>query len=303
ALAYIASGCSQPLLMTLLKEAKIADPSCQLYMLFYYLLPSAFILPILLANQQSWPKRSTIYKASGIALWDISSTSLNYTGASLSGPTIFAIIYSSVTIWTAVFSQIFLGRTMSVWQWANVVVVFGGLALTAKDSVNLGEDVLKGSTYIFLGSAMHGLTYVMSEAVMKGEHKLSVLQNNFVQGSVAASVFLVWQIFYTIPHFNEHIWYPMQQAGTTVWYACILFGAFGVANIVHSITFFHTLLHFPGGATSAGVMKGLQAVFVFVLTNLLYCNKIGGTEMCFSDSKFVSLITVLGGVLGYGYAT
>ena len=36
-----------------------------------------------------------------IALWDISSTSLNYTGASLSGPTIFAIIYSSVTIWTA----------------------------------------------------------------------------------------------------------------------------------------------------------------------------------------------------------
>jgi hypothetical protein len=65
ALAYIASGCSQPLLMTLLKEAKIADPSCQLYMLFYYLLPAAFILPILLVNQQSWPKRSTIYKASG----------------------------------------------------------------------------------------------------------------------------------------------------------------------------------------------------------------------------------------------
>jgi hypothetical protein len=65
ALAYVASGCSQPLLMTLLKEAKIADPSCQLYMLFYYLLPAAFILPLLIRNQQSWPKRSTIYKASG----------------------------------------------------------------------------------------------------------------------------------------------------------------------------------------------------------------------------------------------
>ena len=36
-----------------------------------------------------------------VALWDVASTTLNYTGAALSGPTIFAIIYSSVTIWTA----------------------------------------------------------------------------------------------------------------------------------------------------------------------------------------------------------
>ena len=40
-----------------------------------------------------------------------------------------------------------------------------------------------------------------------------------------------------------------------------------------------------------------------MLTNFLYCNKVGGTEMCFSDAKFVSLFTVTGGVLGYGYAT
>ena len=46
-----------------------------------------------------------------------------------------------------------------------------------------------------------------------------------------------------------------------------------------------------------------EAVLVFVLTNFLYCNKVGGTEMCFSDAKFVSLFTVTGGVLGYGYAT
>jgi hypothetical protein len=29
---YVLSGCSQPLIMTLLKEAGIADPSCQSYM-------------------------------------------------------------------------------------------------------------------------------------------------------------------------------------------------------------------------------------------------------------------------------
>jgi hypothetical protein len=38
-------------------------------------------------------------------MWNILSTSMNYAGASFAGPTIFAIIYSSVTIWTAVFSH------------------------------------------------------------------------------------------------------------------------------------------------------------------------------------------------------
>jgi hypothetical protein len=193
---------------------------------------------------------------------------------------------------------------MNSWQWINVVTVFAGLAITATDSVNTGTDVLKGTFFIILGSGMHGLTYVMSEAVMTvGEEKLTVLQNNFVQASVAASLFLTWQLLYTLPHFSEFIWNPMKDAGTTILYALVLLGGFGGSNIVHSITFFHTLCHFPGGATSAGVMKGLQAALVFVFTNFLYCNRLGGSEMCFSDSKFVSLVTVCGGVLGYGYAT
>lgn len=79
---YVLSGCSQPLIMTLLKQAGIADPSCQAYMLFYYLFPAAFILPVILNND--WPRRATIFKAFGIATWDIASTSMNYTGASVS---------------------------------------------------------------------------------------------------------------------------------------------------------------------------------------------------------------------------
>ena len=222
----------------------------------------------------------------------------------MSGPTIFAIIYSSVTVWTAIFSQVLLGRTMNGWQWASVFIVFGGLTITATDSVNMGDSVLTGSILIVFGSMMHGLTYVMCEALMVvGEEKLTVLQNNFMQAVVAGALLFVWQLVYTLPHFNELIWSPMETAGTTTWYALILLGGFGVCNIIHSMTYFHTLRHFPGGATSAGVMKGLQAVLVFLFTDFLYCNKIGGSEMCFSDTKLVSLVTVCGGVLGYGYAT
>jgi uncharacterized membrane protein len=271
-------------------------------MLFYYLFPAAFILPVILNNE--WPQRATIFRACGIATWDIASTSMNYTGASLAGPTIFAIIYSSVTIWTAVFSQIFLGRIMSIWQWLMVVIVFCGLTLTASDSLKLGEDVARGSLLVLFGSAMHALTYVMSEAIMtRGDDKLNIYQNTGIQGSLAAVAFLFWQVFYTMPHFDERVWEPMQEAHTSITRALSLLVLFGLANLIHSITFFHTLLNFPGGATSAGVMKGLQAVLVFLFTHFLYCNKIGGTEMCFSRAKFLSLVTVCGGVLGYGCAT
>jgi hypothetical protein len=267
------------------------------------LFPACFILPVIWHG--AWPQHSgTIWKACGIATWDIASTSMNYTGASLAGPTIFAIIYSSVTIWTAVFSQVWLHRTMTVWQWMTVMVVFGGLTLTATDSLQLGRDVAHGSVLVLLGSAMHALTYVMSEAIMtRGDDRLDIYQNTGIQGSVAAVAFLVWQVVYTLPHVEEKVWQPMQQAGTTLASAAVLWMLFGLANLVHSVTFFHTLLNFPGGAASAGVMKGLQAVLVFLLTGLLYCNRVGGSEMCFSRTKFVSLLTVCGGVLGYGATT
>ena len=137
----------------------------------------------------------------------------------------------------------------------------------------------------------------------RGEDKLSVQQNTGIQGTVAALFFTIWQILYTIPNWENKIWQPMQEAGSTIPYAFGLLVLFGFTNLLHSVTFFHTLLNFPGGATSAGVMKGLQAVLVFLFTDILYCGKLGGPEMCFSTAKFLSLLTVCGGVLGYGYAT
>ena len=45
--------------------------------------------------------------------------------------------------------------------------------------------------------------------------------------------------------------------------AWVLFGIY-LANLLHCVTFQLTLKHCTGGATSAGVLKGLQAVLVFV---------------------------------------
>lgn len=109
---YVLSGSTQPLLMTLVKSSGLGDPSCQVYMLFYYIGP-AFVTfslccqprPITKINTSTRSARSTssiggnphehgddssasagsntfslVLKACSIAVIDIFAQSMNYTG-------------------------------------------------------------------------------------------------------------------------------------------------------------------------------------------------------------------------------
>jgi drug/metabolite transporter (DMT)-like permease len=304
---YVLSGCSQPLLVQWLRDSGLADAKAQLYMWFYYLGPALVILPMFFSNREehSWPtKRYLVFRAIGISLFDTVSASMNYAGASLAGPLVFAVVYSSVTIWTAVFSRLLLGRTMCVGQWGCVVVVFLGLTVAARDSHGMGKSVWVGCILVLVGSMMHALTYIFCEAIMTvGPDVLTLTQNCGIQATVALTVLGIWQLVYTVPHWTEVIGQPVQDAGTTVVSALFLLVLFAFCNWVHSITFYQTLIYFPGGATSAGVMKGLQAALVFMLTDWVFCGRTGGDEMCFSTSKMISLFAVSGGVVGYGFFT
>lgn len=302
---YVLSGVTQPLLMTLAREAGLADPSAQTMMFFYYLGPASVMLLLLVRKDTVWPSQKALRKALLIACCDLVSQTMNYTGSSFAGPTLFAIIYSSVAVWTAVFSRVLLKRRLTTYQWIGVFVVSVGLAVTGFDSVSMGQQIWSGSCLITVGSMMNALTYVLSESILtnKGTETLSVQVNCAVQSSVGYFVLLVWQIVYTRPRFNALIQIPMQQVNTTTLQAACILIAFAVANFIHYMTFFYTLKHFRGGATSAGVMKALQAVLVFVVTSVAYCGRVGGVEMCFSTVKLASLVVVVGGVVLFGRAT
>jgi hypothetical protein len=285
---------------------------------------------------------SVIVKASMVAMFDIVAQTFNYTGASEAGATIFAMIYSSVTIWTAIFSRCLLQRKITYVQCLAILIVFGGLCITSLDSISLGPDVVRGTIYILIGSCMHGATYVFSEAIMmtshglpqdtttgstnhistnivtpsdhdghcgdrpppppSTRHRLTYTENSGIQGMVACIGLLLWQIIYTIPRWDELIRQPTLRAGTILLQAIGILLAFSLANLFHSVSFYYTVAHYPGGATSAGIMKGLQAVLVFVAAHYIYCNRNNNnndTTMCFTTTKFISLITVVGGVVTF----
>ena len=366
---YVLSGVTQPILMSWASHAGLANPKCQLYMLFYYIGPALVALtmrrrpakrressalqrdavpsashygsttqtgPPLDDDEDDarfWPSTNLALKAAGIAVFDIFAQSLTYTGNNIAGPTIFSIIYSSVTIWAAIFSKVLLSRCLVRAQWFGVLLVVLGLSLTAMDSISLGPLVFLGACFILVGSSFHGLTYVMSEWIMteptsssetvvspegssgeaatlnatvvrRGEPEhLSIRANCSIQGIVAMVVFLFWQGVYTYPNRERLILSPMSDANTSFLDAFNIMCAITLANLVHSVTFYTTLKHFPGGATSAGVLKGLQAVLVFMASSIILCGRWGGVEMCWSGSKFTALVVVVFGILVYGAHT
>jgi hypothetical protein len=136
-----------------------------------------------------------------------------------------------------------------------------------------------------------------------GSERLTVSQNAAIQGFVAYFCLFIWQLGYTYARFDMLIRDPMRAAGTTFFTASMLFSAFALASLVHSYAFYYTLRHHPGGATGTGILKGLQAVLVFLATHLFYCGRVGGNEMCLSSTKSLSLVTVVFGVALFGVAS
>jgi len=296
---YVTSGVIQPLIMEIAKQAGLTDNKCQIYMFAYYLGTASVCL---LARNEDRLSLKTTMKTASVAI-DIIAQTLNYTGMVYAGPTLFAIIYSSVTIWTALLSSILLNRQMTYHQWISVVIVFIGLGITGLRSLDLGPDVVKGTCLISIGSALHACMYVLSEKVMNNEKEvISAQKYCAVYGSFACSGFFIWQLFYTRLHFNDLILEPMQAAGTSIGYAIMILFIISFMSAIHSATFFHSVKYLPGGATSAGVLKALQAVLVFAATSLSFCVE-SSPEMCFDYQKMLSLCVVVSGVILFGKAT
>ena len=130
---------------------------------------------------------------------------------------------------------------------------------------------------------------------------ISVRANCAIQGLVAMIALFAWQLIYTLPRVRPLVLVPMMETNTPPSLAFLILFGIAFSNLFHSITFFVTLKHMAGGATSAGVLKGLQAVLVFCASSAFLCGRwdVGGGEMCWSACKLVSLFVVLCGIALY----
>jgi len=83
---------------------------------------------------------------------EISSSCMHMIGLLLSGPTLVTLVYSSITITTALISRVVLGRVLTAQQWFAIVVVAAGVSLSG--ALHLLPNIMGAHTSTPVSSGM-----------------------------------------------------------------------------------------------------------------------------------------------------
>ena len=88
-------------------------------------------------------------------------------GLMLCGASVFTVVYSSITIYTALLSKIFFGRDMHPLQWLGIVITILGLAIVTKaEEDSEAPTVMYGIFLVLVGTMAHSSIYVLTEYVL-----------------------------------------------------------------------------------------------------------------------------------------
>ena len=103
-----------------------------------------------------------------IAICDYLGTVGTTIGLEVAGSAIFGIIFSSVTVWSALFTCCILGKTQSPLRMAGILTVVFGLALPTvgqNTHTDQGQAAVAGIALTAMGTLFYALEYVLCERV------------------------------------------------------------------------------------------------------------------------------------------
>jgi len=218
-------------------------------------------------------------------------------GLLYAGSGLYIVSYSSVILWTAIFSVVFMGTILSPGQWAAVFMVFGGLCVSAFNSSHSatgGSNVLFGISCTLLGTFFHAVAYVLGEKFVK-VYKIEGRWLVTIVGAFGAAVLLLWQVIWVIPNWDRLIVEPMAARGSSAVTVLITFAILVGSGSLHSASYIALLNQ--TGAVATGLLQALRAVAVFIFSALLFCDH--APEQCITFTKGISAAVVVSGVFLY----
>lgn len=290
---FVISGVLQPILIELLNYNGAAEKTTMLFVLPNYLGMSLSIFANWKSRKQGRFRRKEI---ASLCLMDLISQFLNLFGLILAGSLLYSVIYASCTVWTALFSRILLNRRLHTMQWVGVVTVFTGLMCGVGGSIRDGNDTRLGVILILIGSMVHSLTYIVSEKLLAVvSDPISPEMLSSVMGFFGVLVYGAWQLIYTIPNFDRVVVNEIYSHHGSVAVIIVAFIALVLVNMLHALCFFNVIS--SAGATTTGILKGVQTVLVFLSSHFAFCSI--QSSQCFTVAKGVSVVVVSVGVVLY----
>jgi drug/metabolite transporter (DMT)-like permease len=251
---YVVSGALQPVLIEILNYNGACEESTLIFLLPTYLGMSLSFLSDLKL------KFSDIkdYKSIGLlCLLDIISQTLNYSGLIFAGSLVFTILYSSCTMWAALFSRLILYKKLHNLQWMGVFIILIGLLIGSLDSANEGKNVFIGVILILSGSMLHSLTYIVSEIMLS--HTIDPSPPEIISsimGITGIIVFGAWQIIHTLPNYRTLVIDNIASHHGSLTSITFAFLGLAIDSLIHIPCLFYMIGRV--GATTTGNLASLM---------------------------------------------
>ncbi|CBK24652.2 uncharacterized protein [Blastocystis hominis] len=227
------------------------------------------------------------------ALLDIAGYVIRTIGMVYCGSGLFQVAFSSVAIFSAIYSHFLLKTYISNMQWLGILVVTFGLCISP-----LSGSTVTGSPYIgicltLLGAQFYALSYIVNEMILRipGNKGSKEICKNV--GLLNTFLCLLVILLDTIPNREQLVFSPLRARHATLQEVLISTAVYIGSHTLHS----YALYSVQGilGAIWTGLLQCIRACIVFIVSSYLYCSE--DPNQCLTYSKIVATIIVTTGII------
>lgn len=241
---------------------------------------------------------------------DIVGQILYWSGLAFIGSGLTTLLYSSIIIWTGIFSRIFFNKSISDVRWVCIFWLWASVGLSAA-----GQLKSTGGVYqvicilaILISAMLFGLNFVLVDNIVTT--KLSPIEIGlFFWPNLVICV--LWVCIFDGLNYQRYVIDSIKRSNPDYSSFTIigLLVLFFLSNGSHQISMFYQLNEGKIAAVTTGVNKILQAALVFISSDLIYCPKHQWNkhredvqlEQCIDTFKLIGFIGTLIGVLVYSF--
>ncbi|KAF9426937.1 hypothetical protein BGZ76_002534 [Entomortierella beljakovae] len=257
------------------------------------------------SNTKSWTNLH--WPVFQVAVMDVIANALVTIGFFYVGSGMYQVIYSSIVIWCAILTRIFLGRKLNGIQWIAIFGVTLGLAVSAIGTVQ--EDSPDGTVQTWLEKSfgalitlgatfLYACVYVLSDKVLSTTRPKPIPEKVCsMVGGYASLLTFIYLCVHTFPNWHTEVTEVVQSRNGNTLGIVIMFPLVTISSMLHSLNYYVLLSRINNIAV--GIMQSLRAVLVFVMSHYLFCG-VSSTQ-CFNQWKFISAVVVIGCVTLFSF--
>lgn len=239
----------------------------------------------------AFSKLNLLYLSS--ALLDICGYVIRTIGMVYCGSGLFQVAFSSVAVFSALYSRVFLKTYISSVQWLGIIIVTGGLVISPLSSATTGASPVTGILLTLLGAQFYAVSYIVNEIISRIPGNKGSKEICKRVGIINTAICCLVICVDTLPNRNTLIFEPIAKKNATITRVFQATLVYIVSHIVHS----YALYSVQGslGAIWTGLLQCIRACVVFVSSHYLYCST--DPNQCLTTSKIASTVLVCVGIL------